>query len=258
MTDARASAAINLHAVLRNLEDLCELDPAARALVADTRLRLTFKVPGLPSLALSFADGQCRAQRSDAKTRTATKLPPVVLAFATPAHFNAMVAGKGFPIPLRGVRHLAFLTGPFTKLTTLLEQVLRPDADRKADADAMRISTTLTAYAAFFALAEIGNYDPIGKLNAGRIADGTISVTIGGGPSVHLICQGGHLVAGKGAGQQARASMHFDSIETAGKVLASEVDTYACIGDGRLSISGFVPMIDDMNKLLGQVGRYLS
>jgi hypothetical protein len=68
----------------------------------------------------------------------------------------------------------------------------------------------------------------------------------------------GHLAVSKGADPHARARMLFDSTETAGRILTGELDSYAAIGDGRLAVSGYIPLLDHMNKLLAIVARYLA
>lgn len=256
MVDERTMAGINLHAVLRNLEDLCALDAQAHDIIAHERVKVRFDVPGVRTGRLSFVDGVVTADSVPAAK--GADVPEIRLAFAGARHFNAMIGGKGMPIPLRGLRHLGFLQGGFTRLAERLEHVLRPDAATQADPEAARTTTILTAYTAFFALAEIGNLDPVGRLNAARIHDGTIKIEIIGGPTVSLLAHSGHLTAVKGELPGTRAWMTFDSLETAGGILAGTLDTYACIGDGRLAIKGFVPMVDNMNKLLTQVSFYLK
>ncbi len=256
MVEARAMASVNLHAVLRVLEDLVERDLVAADLIRAARTRVTFVVPGLPKLSLTFTDGVCTASASP------TRLPPdhddIVLAFTSPSHFSKLMDGTGTPIPLKGLRRIGFLKGEFTALTDRLESVLRPTPEALADPEFARLSTTLTAYVAFFALAQIGNLDPLGKANAARIADGTINVEIIDGPAVSIEASGGHLTVRKGAAEHARAVMTFDSLDSAGGVLTGTLDSYAALGDGRLAIRGYVPMLDNMNKLLVLVARYLA
>lgn len=256
MIEPRARAAINLHAVLRDLEDLVALDPVAAGLVRDVRTRVTFRVPGLDPLALTFTDGSCTA--SPAPGPLPSGHADVLLGFASPAHFNALIDGKGMPIPLKGLRHLGFLSKEFTALTKRLEQVLRPAPGLARTPQEAEVATVLTAYAAFYGLAEVANHDTLGRANASRMVDGTIAIDVIGGPGVTIHVLDHLLSVTKGASPAARARMVFDSTQTAGAILTGELDSYAAIGDGRLAVSGYIPLLDHMNKLLAIVARYLA
>lgn len=256
MIEPRAQAAINLHAVLRDLEDLVAADPQAAAIVARTRERVTFRVPGIEPLSLTFTDGSCTAATGPGPLPAG--YGDIRLAFATPAHLNALIAGKGMPIPLRGLRHLGFLSKEFTALTSRLEEVLQPAPGAVRTPAEVELATTLTAYVAFFALAQVGNHDTLGRANAARMVDGDIAIEVVGGPSVTLHARGGRLAVTKGVTGRPRARMRFDSLATAGAILLGDLDSYAAMGDERLAISGYVPLLDHMNKLLALVARYLA
>lgn len=243
-------ANINLYAIMRNLEDLCEMDQEMKDLIKGQDIRMQISVKNGPKGMLTFKDGSCTFKRG-------THPSNVKLYLTSPSHFNKMVDGEANPIPVKGFTKLNFLTKDFTKLTERLEYYLRPTDELLKDPDYKKINTTLTAYSAFFALAEIGNTDPIGKLNASRIPDGNISVTIKEGPAVYLNAKAGNLTVNKGVPDKIRASMSFSDMETAGNLLNGKVDSYTCIACKTLSLNGFVPMLDNMNKLLGQVARYL-
>ena len=78
-------ARINLFAVLRNIEDLCEMDPEAKALIKDENLGVEFNVPEVGSAVLTFKDGKCTFTRG--KGKSALKLY-----FTSPEHFNNLIA----------------------------------------------------------------------------------------------------------------------------------------------------------------------
>ncbi len=251
MSDATVLACINLHAVLRNLEDLCELDRTSREIIGSRKLAIRFRIRGLPALILSFGSGSCAAGK--------TFGGPVGmdLYFTGPEHFNLMIEGKKNPIPVKGFRYLGFLKNEFTALAARLSYYLKPSGNLLDDPEYLRINTTLTAYTAFFAIPEIAAYDPVGRLSAGRISDGIINIEVSGGPSVHITAKEGTLRTAKGPSPEARAFMRFDSMETANGILSGRLDSYACLGKGMLSIRGYIPMIDNLNKLLARVSGYL-
>ena len=252
MPDDLTKGCINLHAVLRNLEDLCELDPHSQSIINNQKnLSILFAVKNIPKAVLSFSNGKCKMTRG-------TGTHDIKLYFKSPQHFNLMIEGTANPIPLKGFTKISFLTNEFTKLADRLAYFLKPTEQLLQDSAYAEINTILTAYTAFFTLAEIGNYDRIGKLNAARIPDGVIGIRVlNGGPEISLIAQTGKLEVKKVIESKPRAWMTFDSLSTANGILNGRMDSYACIGDGKLEIKGYIPMVDNMNKLLAQVPAYL-
>lgn len=126
--------------------------------------------------------------------------------------------------------------------------------DRKFSND----STVLTAYTAFFALSQIANYDHLGKVNAARVPTGKVLVEVENGPSITMDIFNGKFTTSKGKPNKFNAKMYFDSIETAQGILSGSLDTYAAMGSGMMSISGNIPMIDNINKVLELVPIYLQ
>ena len=252
MKDQLTMSCINLYAVLQNMENLVELDRDAKLLIENAEIAIQFAVRGGPAALLSFENGRCRLQKGKGRSN-------ISLYFTSPEHLNKMFGGKANPIPLKGLTKTGFLKNEFTKLTDRLTYYLKPTDELLKNPEYLRINTILTANTAFFALAEIGNNDVLGRLNAGRIPDGDINVSIlGEGPSLHLKARKGRLEAVKGASSAPRAIMSFADIEAANGMLNGKVDAYTCIASGTIQIKGFLPMLDHMNKLLSQVPEYLK
>lgn len=251
MKDALTMANINLYAVLRNLEDLCELDKEMQAIIRDKEMSIQFIVKNGPQALLEFKDGRCRFTRGKGRNN-------LKLFFTSPQHFNDMIQGTRIPIPLKGISKLGFLKNEFVQLTDRLTHYLTPTDTLLEDTNYHYINTVFTAYTALFALAEIGNTDRIGKLNAKRIPDGVIQVKIKDGPAVNITADQGNLSAVKGEVESPRAWMIFDSVETANDMLNGRLDSYTCISSGKLMMKGFIPMLDNTDKLLGQVSGYLK
>jgi len=246
-------ASINLHAILRNMEDLCQLDDASAEAIGDRHVAIRFSVPGIDRLVLAFQDRSCQAARGDGMTHNMN------LRFSSPEHLNLMVEGEKNPLPTKGFRYITFLKDTFTFLAGQLESYLKPDRERIADDfDFLKKSTILTAYAALYAVPEIARYDEMGQKVARKIEDGIINITVGEEFGLHLIAEKGRLHTAKGRSTKARAEMMFDSFETAFGLLNGDLDSYTCIGMGYLAVRGRIPMIDNFNRLLGMVPRYLS
>lgn len=250
MSYALTKANINLYSILRNLEDLCELDDNINQLIKNLNQSIGFSVKNGPKGLLSFDNGKCSLTRGLGKCK-------IKLYFKSPEHFNQMIEGKANPIPLKGLTKINFLTKDFMTMTDKLSYYLKPTDVLLQDPTYLKINTILTAYAAFYALAEIGNTDKIGKLNASRIPNGIINVAVINGPCLHISVTDGVLSVKKGIIDTPRASMTFVDIETANAVLNGKIDTYTCIATEKLQMKGFIPMLDNMNKLLGQVPSFL-
>lgn len=251
MVDENVKACINLHAVLRNMEDLCELDKEAHDIIQGKNVAIRFSVKNIPAAIMTFNSGKCIMEKTESRNCHMN------LFFKSPEHFNLMIEGKRNPIPTKGFRHIGFLKRDFARLADRLSYYLKPTHELLRNKDSARINTILTAYTAFFAIPEIANNDLLGKLNASRIADGTINIEIDQGPAIHITARSGRLEAAKGKASNARAFMVFDSIDTASGILNGTLDSYSCIGTGQLAIRGLVPMIDNLNRILAQVAGYL-
>ncbi|MDR3553084.1 MAG: hypothetical protein P4L75_08175 [Clostridia bacterium] len=252
MKQALAMANINLFAILRNLEDLCEMDAETRSIVKGKKMSIQFTVKGGPSAVFTVDDGKCALRRGNESC-------DIKLYFTSPEHLNAMFDGSKNPIPLKGLTKLDFLKGDFIHLTKRLEYFLKPTDELLADPAYLKINTYLTVYTAGFALEQIGNYDSKGILNASRIPDGVISLSISGGlPAVMLEAKKGVLTTSKGVAASARAYMTFSSLEVANAILNGKMASYSAVGSGDFVVKGFLPMLDNMNKLLAQIPEYVS
>ncbi|MDC7124906.1 MAG: hypothetical protein PQJ46_05030 [Spirochaetales bacterium] len=251
MPDSNVKARCNLFAVLRGIEYLVENDSDCKDLVAGVNLAIQFNVSGGPSGNLSFKDGRAEMKSGKHKSN-------IVLYFSSPEHFNKMIDGKANPIPLKGLHRLGFLSGPFMKLADKLNYYLRPEGELLFNPEYFRINTELTAYTAFFALAEIGNYDPLGMMSGSHIPDGILQIKVDDGIGIYLEVRNGKMNCVKGHHEDPRAILSFSSLESAHKLLNGQLDTFTGLGSGEMCMRGFIPMLDNMNPILDLVPQYLS
>ena len=251
MVDQTTLARVNLFAVLRSLEGLPAHDGEAASIASGRREVLQFSVGGVGAARLALGEGRI-------EFRPGAGACSIKLWFPRPESLNAMFAGTGSPIPLKGLTKISYLTGPFTALTDRLGHYLRATPELLRDQAYRDANASLSLSAAVYALCEIGNSDRAGRLNAARMPDGEIFLGAGGGPELTVVARGGSLECRKGAPERPRARMVFSDLESAGAMLRGELDSYAAIGSGRLVLGGFVPMLDNLNKVLGLVPRYLS
>ncbi len=253
MKDQVTLARVNLFAVLRSLEGLPAYDEQARAIANGKREVVQFTVSGVGKARLAIGDGKIRFTPGGGGAS-------INLWFPSADALNAMFAGTGNPIPLKGITKISYLKGPFSKLTDRLTHYLRPRPELLKDATYRTANAYLSLHTAFYAMSEIANGDPDGRLNAGRMADGAIVVSAVGGPALTIAVKGGELstLNGDVPAPGKRARMTFKSLDEAGQLIRGELSSYLAIGTGQVALGGFTPIIDHMNKLLGLVPRYLS
>ncbi len=249
--DQLTKANINLHAILRNLKDLCEMDKESFDLVKDKNLTIQFVVKGGVNGSLSFKNGKVSYENGVYPCK-------IKLYFTSPEHLNAMFDGTKMPIPLKGFTKISFLQNEFKKLTDRLSYFLKPTDELLKNPEHFEINTYLTAYTAFFALSEIANHDSLGKINAKRVPDGIINILAKDGPGLQLIVKGGHIIAKQGISDNPRAVMEFSDLKTVNDVLNGKSDIYTAIGEDKFGLKGFIPMLDNLNKLLDQVPAYVQ
>ena len=251
MKDSKILARCHIFGVLKNLECLALEDPEFRQLAGAENISVQFIVKDGPRGCLSIHNGEITLKEGRHKSK-------VTLYFSSPDHFNKMINGEANPIPLKGFTKLGYLTGPFSRMTTILESYLKPPANTPLSPTMLKSNTTLSAYTAFFSLAEIANHDEVGRACAAAIPDGTIQVAIEGGPGIQLHVKGGKLRAERGFHPDPRAVLSFKTFEAAHGILNEEVDTFTCLALGDMEIRGFIPMVEHMNPILDRVSHYLN
>ena len=242
-----------MYAIFGTLENLCELDENARALLKNKKpISIGFDVKNGPAATLYFKNGYCRLE-DGCNPKCTIKLP-----FSSCEKFNGMIDGTVTPIPTKGLIHIGFLLKSFMPLTDLLTKYLRPDPKDLEDKEFFTISTKLMFYLITVALSQIGNRDEIGKFSAHLIPDGDIKMGITGGPAAVIRVRDHHMVTIKKAPESYRAIMEFTSIELARDLFDGKVNSVACIGEGTIIMGGMINMIDNVNRILDRVSLYLA
>ncbi|MBR1811843.1 MAG: hypothetical protein IJ766_09430 [Clostridia bacterium] len=251
--DARTLAYINLYAVLGTLENLCEIDEGARALLTNKKpVSIGFDVKGGPSATLTFfTNGRCRMDDGIKKC-------DILLPFSSCEKFNGMIDGTVTPIPSKGFQHIKFLLKNFIPLTDLLNKYMRATSENLQDEEFYRKSTTLMLYTIAVAIAQIGNQDEIGKFSAHLIVDGDIMMGVKDGPAVTIRVEDHHLLTLKKRPEAYRACMEFADIKLARQLFDGEINAVACIGSGAIRMGGMISMIDNVNRILDRVALYLA
>ena len=252
MKDQKALSYINMFAVLKDLEMLCSLDDEAKALAAPkSPVSIGFNVGGDgPKATLSFDGGKC--------TMTEGKGGQVKLWLGSPEALNQMVDGEKTPLPYGGFFKLSFLLKNFMQMTDILNKYLRASDEDLKDRAFFEKSTTMMFYLVANALSAIGNYDEIGQISAAKIPDGSIAMEIAGGPCAEIVIKNGHMETFNRKAEKPRAFMIFDSFDTARGLFDGSVESMSALAAGKIVMKGFIPMIDNLNKILSRVAVYLA
>lgn len=251
-TDSKTMAYINMFAVLGTLENLCELDENASALLSGKKpIRIGFEVKGGPSATLLFKNGKCRME--DGIRECDVKLP-----FSSCEKFNGLIDGTTTPIPSKGFTRIGFLLKTFVPLTDLLAKYLRPSDEDMQDPEFRKRSIQMTLYCAAVAISQVGNNDQSGKFSANLIPDGEIAMGVKDSIGATIRVRNHHMVTIKKTCENPRAAMEFSSLDVVGGVLSGKLSAMGCICDGTISMRGMVNMIDNVNRILDRVSLYLS
>ena len=253
MLDQKTLAYINMFAIMGTLENLCELDPEARALTTNAKpISLAFDVKGGPKATLTFSNGRVQLQPGAAKNAN-IKIP-----VGSCKKFNAVVDGTATPIPVKGFQHISFLLKDFDALTKRLEKYLRATEEDLEDPVFFERSTKLMLYVIAVALSQIGDYDEIGRFSASHIPDGDVQISIKGGVGATLRVKNHVLSTIKKLPENPRAIMEFESLELARALFDGKVNALACIGNGSIAMHGMINMVDNINRILDRVALYLA
>ena len=248
--DQKTLAYINLYGVLGGLVPLCELVPEARTILGKSETSVGFAVKDGPKATLTFLGGRCTIR--EGAEDCAIRIP-----FASPEKFNGMINGTVTPVPTKGITHLPFLFGKFTKLTDLLETYLRPTEEQMADETFYRDSTAIMFRVIACAVAQIANHDKVGQFSASNIVDGTVLPEIKDFAKAALIAKDGHLTYSAKAPKTVMSYMQFADVKTARDLFDGKINSVAAVGTGQVRIGGMISQIDNVNRILSRVELYL-
>ena len=249
--DERTLSFINLHAVLGCLTELCRLDREAQQLIAGKNISLGFAVKNGPEATLQFKDGACTFQEGCSGC-------DIRLPFSCPRKFNGLMDGSTTPIPSKGFTKIGFLLKTFTKLTDRLSMYLQPEPGQLEDEGFFNISTTMMFYVILEAVAQIGNYDPVGRQSASYIVDGDAKLEICGGPVGFIEARDHRLTARHEAPGRCMSYMQFSDMGTARQLFDGKINAVAAVGLGKVKVGGMISQVDNINRILDRVALYLA
>ena len=254
MTDTKAMAYVNMYGVLGTLENLCQIDSEAQAILAQLKkpVSLCFSVKDGPCCTFHFTRDGCRMTEGDAGCSCR-------MSFASAAAFNNLIDNSRPGIPSKNpLQVITFLLGPFTKLTDRLNALLRPGEDAMQDREFFEKSTTLTLYTIAGAISALANNDPISRISAEYTVDGDISLGIRDTAYITLRVRDRHFTTIKERCQNPRAVMEFADLDLAAGLFAGKVSTINEMCKGTIHLRGMISMLDNVNRILDRVSVYLG
>ena len=246
-------ARLNLHVVLRNLEDLPDLDPGVAELTRDWRTTVQFCVRGGLGAALAFRRAMpplltTRAPHTDVK-----------LFYFSPAHLKRHVPGTSNPYPSKVSPRLNFLKNEFTELTRRLEHFLRPDPGKLSDPAYLKVNTLLTLYTGVFAAKPLVELDPVAAQLAAATPKGSVQFVVDSNePMAHIVYGDTGVEPQKGGTARPSAIMRFADWSAANRIITGGLDAFSATGKGLLCLEGNVPIIDNTGLIMDRVTRYLA
>ena len=237
MKEAKAMAYVNMYGVLATLENLCQIDDQAKAVLRELKkpVSICFDVTDGPCCTFNFTQDGCKM--SEGTYGCTCKMN-----FASPEKFNALIDDSKPGVPVKGaVQVLSFLLGPFTKLRAFFEE-----------------STVLTFYTIAGAISALANTDSVSKQSALYTVDGDVSMGIKDVCYATIRVNNHTFRTIKEKAQSPRAVMEFATIDLANGLFNGTASTMAELCAGHIYMAGMISMVDNINRVLDRVAVYLG
>ncbi|HOB28514.1 MAG: hypothetical protein WAQ32_00595 [Dethiobacteria bacterium] len=252
---AMVLARLHLGAILPLLEDIAAYDDPTRKAIANWDFPLQFRLAGgEPATTLVFEKGSVTAHRGKFKGY------PPALTFKDASFLNEVFQGKTEKNPtpnLPGIFKAKQLL-QVDEVLGRLEYYLKPEPELLANPDTFAFCVRITLYATAFGIKEVGEHDLEVRPIALDLPDGTVEMRVADGPAAHLIVKKGNFEPWRGPAQKPNAILEFNNLQTAWDTFQGNLDTFAAIGNGKIKLRGFIPLIEGINPLMDRLAYYLS
>lgn len=254
MIEQKALAYANMYGVLGTLENLCQIDSKAKEILKN--------INGEVSLCFDVKDGPCRTfhfSKNGCKITEGSNGCNCKMSFSSPEKFNLLINESKPGLPVKGaIKLLAFLLGPFTRLTDRLTELLRPTEESLKNRDFFEESTILTMYTVAGAIAGLANSDSIAKISASNTVDGDVLLGIKNVAYATIRVKDSKFSIIKEKTDNPRAVMEFSDIDLANGLFAGTVSTINEMCKGNIALKGMISMVDNINRILDRVSVYLA
>lgn len=236
------AARLYLQAVLPAMEELAQVSPRARALIAGWDCAVEFAVVGQGGAAVRFRDGMVSVLRE--RYREAA----ISLWFVSSRQLVNQFTGLGFslPLPRRGIFRMASLWR-FHRVGKILEEELEQHPQ-------LLLSVAL------------GSMGPLVEDDAKArelMRDCPAGVAEFGVPTCGLFgwveWRNGEIKWGRGrAARAADVTVQFHDERIALAALRGELDEWAAIGAGDLTVRGLVPLAESLGAVMERAEGYVA
>lgn len=254
MLEQKALCYANMYGVLGVLPKLCELDGKAKEILKDIKkpINMCFSVKNGPCRTFNFTNNGCNITEGSGGCTCKMN-------FSSPEKFNNLINNSKPGMPVKGaVSLIKFLTGPFTRLTNRLEELLRPSEEALSDRAFFEESTLLTMYTVAGAVSGLANSDSIAKISASNTPDGRVLLGIKDTAYASVTVKNGHFETGYTAIENPTALMEFADIDLAYGLFGGKVSTINEMCKGNIKLGGVLSMVDNINRILDRVSLYLA
>ena len=254
MKEAKAMAYINANGVLGTLENLCQIDDEAKAILKTLKkpVSLCFEVTDGPCVTYHFTQSGCKMEEGSANCNCK-------MHFASPEKFNDLIDNAKPGIPVKGIPTvLSFLLGPFTKLTDRLTKLLRPSEQDLKNRAFFEESTILTFYTIGGAISALANTDSISMQSASYTVDGKVQMGIKDVCYATIDVKNHKFTTIKSKCDNPRAVMEFATIDLAYGLFTGTASTISELCHGNIYMAGMISMVDNINRILDRVAVYLG
>jgi hypothetical protein len=249
MSKELTTARIFLQAVLPLFEELPKGDEAAKKAIKGLAGVITFRAPQGLAAQVEMKDGTITV------TQGKTKKSSITLFLPTVKMLNNLFKNKGFalPLPVWGVWNLK-LVNAFTKLGERLNFYMTPDPKKPLNPGETKLAATLLLFAAILGAAVVGQDG--GEKAVAKIPNGIAQFDIKGEPSAYIEKRQTVFRAAKGRPKDYNMFMSFRDYTIAYNMFVGKLDFMAAIPMGDITLSGSLPMADQISQLMLKVGEY--
>jgi hypothetical protein len=249
MSKELTTARVFLQAVLPLFEELPKGDDAAKKAIKGLNGVITFRAPQGLAAQVEIKDGGISVTQGKAKKSSITLFLPTV------KMLNNLFRNKGFalPLPVWGIWNLK-LVNAFTKLGDRLNFYMTPNPKKPLNAAETKLASTLLLYAAILGAAVVGQGEF--EKYAPKIPNGIAQFEIKGEPSAYIEKGKAGFHAQKGRPRDYNMFMSFRDYTIAYDMFVGKLDFMAAIPMGDITLSGSLPMADQISQLMLKVGEY--
>lgn len=244
-------ARLNLRAVLPTFRDLLEQSEEARDVLGKQRFLLRICCADL-QIDLLFNKSRCRASY---KTHAQ---PTISLRFLSHQQLNRSFSGDGFalPIPTRGIHRIGILR-TVTKLSHLLQKYLLDPGEVGSTQRSLHLHLSLQV--ALAGAAELIAQEPFSSSLFEGSGDWTAGFIVKGTNYQSWIGRRGkNIYLWRHPPPHPFACLEFSNSEIAYQSLNGATDALSTIHEGKIKVTGKLPLIERLSLVFERVSLYLQ